>query len=224
MVNTDLVTAAVLVIGYPAAAVGLSLLQVAAPDLAVLAVATRRGGPDGLRPVRHRFRFWSREVGARSVARTWVLTIVVFLAMNLATAGLNSLLLADAEFQWRPQWSGPGFVAALLVTLFLDAGALFEENGWRGYALPQLRRRLHASSGEPDRGLAAPLRPERAAHRHPLAGHGGHPAVRHARPQGLTAQSDDVNREVNKRASPSNQCFALGGRDEGNTVLDIALD
>lgn len=94
--NTDLVTAVTLVVGFPAAAfaVGLSLMQVAAPDLAVLAVPWPRGGQEGRRPVRERLRFWSCEDGARSGIRTWALMITVFLTMNLATAGLNSLLLS----------------------------------------------------------------------------------------------------------------------------------
>ena len=63
---TGFITAARALIAYPAATVGvvLSLLQVAAPDLAVLGVSLIRGGRALRHAVTGRFRVWSREVGA----------------------------------------------------------------------------------------------------------------------------------------------------------------
>lgn len=142
--NTDLVTAVLLVVLYPAAALGvvLALLQVAAPDAAVLVVARRvRRGPGSLADVASRFRFWSRDVGARRGAAVWLQMIAAFVALSLATAGLNLLVLGPQEHRFVPPASALALVGGLLVALFLDAGALFEENGWRGYALPLLLRR-----------------------------------------------------------------------------------
>lgn len=136
--GSDLVTALRVVVVYPAAilGVGLALAQVAAPDLAVLVVALIRGGRGLLRAVGRRFRPWSPEVGARRGLRIWLLVVVVFSACNLAS-GLLHRALVPQDFVWHFSWS---MLALLPVAMFLDAGALLEENGWRGFALPVLLR------------------------------------------------------------------------------------
>lgn len=142
--NTDLVTAARLVIGYPAAAlaVALAVAQVAAPDLAVLVVTRRvRHGAASLAAVAARFRFWGRELSRRQGLTAWTSLVVTFVCLNLATAAVNSVVLNDQDWRWDPHvltWTLPG---TLLIAMFLDAGAVLEENGWRGYALPLLLRR-----------------------------------------------------------------------------------
>ncbi|MGY1665499.1 CPBP family intramembrane glutamic endopeptidase [Geodermatophilus sp. SYSU D00696] len=141
--NTDLVTAVRLVVEapYAAGAVGLAIAQVAAPDLALLVVAGLGFGSAGLLAVRRRWRPWSREVGRRRGLRVWVVTVVVFSAMNLASAGLHWLTLRDAGFVHSPPSLSLSFAAAFLVAMFLDAGAVFEESAWRGFALPLLQAR-----------------------------------------------------------------------------------
>ena len=136
--GSDLVTAVRVVVVYPAAilGVGLALAQVAAPDLAVLVVARIRGGRDLLRAVGRRFRPWSPEVGARRGLRIWLVVVVVFSACNLAS-GLLHRAFVRQDFAWHFSWS---MLALLPVAMFLDAGALLEENGWRGFALPVLLR------------------------------------------------------------------------------------
>lgn len=140
--TTDLVTAARLAVVHPAAILGilLSLAQVAAPDLAVLLVARRATGVGSLAAVRARFRPWSSGVGTRRGLLVWARMLAVFLGLSLATAGLDSLWLRPAEHVWDPPALSFGLLGALLVAMFLDAGALLEENGWRGYALPVLRQ------------------------------------------------------------------------------------
>ena len=136
--GSDLLTAARVLVVYPAATLGvlLALAQVAAPDLAVLVVARIRGGRALVRAVGSRFRPWSREVGARRGLLTWLAAVVVFSACNLA-AGLLHRAFVPQDLVWDLSWS---MLALLPVAMFLDAGALLEENGWRGFALPVLLR------------------------------------------------------------------------------------
>lgn len=140
--NTDLVTAARLVLAEPQALLGvlLALGQVAAPDIAVLAVGTIMGGGT-LTAVRRRLRFWSPAVGARRGLRLWAAMIALLCALNLATAGLNALTARDKGFEWTVQPLLWPLLIGLVVAMFLDGGAVFEENGWRGFALPLLQRR-----------------------------------------------------------------------------------
>jgi membrane protease YdiL (CAAX protease family) len=136
--SSDLLTALRVVVVYPAAILGvtLALAQVAAPDLAVLVVARIRGGRRLLRAVGSRFRPWSKEVGTRRGIRIWIAVVVVFSACNLVS-GLLHQAFVPSDFTWHFSWS---MLALLPVAMFLDAGALLEENGWRGFALPVLLR------------------------------------------------------------------------------------
>jgi uncharacterized protein len=90
-----------------------------------------------------RYRFWSRTAGWKRGLRTWGLMFFTFLAMSLATAGLNFLFVPSGNFEWvnTPilSWSFP---LALLASIFLDIGGVTEETGWRGFALPLLQARM----------------------------------------------------------------------------------
>ncbi|MGN9811735.1 CPBP family glutamic-type intramembrane protease [Micromonospora sp. BQ11] len=152
--NTDLVSAARLVLDDRRALAGvlLALTQVAAPDLAVLVVGVIAGGGH-LRRVGRRFRFWAPRLGARRGLTVWAGAVAVFTAMNLATAGLNALTADAYDFRWNvaPLWWP--LLVGLLVAMFLDAGAVFEENGWRGFALPLLQHRYGPLLGSVVLGL-----------------------------------------------------------------------
>ncbi|MFC4149994.1 CPBP family intramembrane glutamic endopeptidase [Micromonospora mangrovi] len=152
--NTDLVGAVRLVLADPRAlaGVGLSVVQVAAPDLAVLVVGLLAGG-DHLRRVGRRWRCWAPAVGRRRGLVIWLQVTVVFSAMNLATAGLNALTARDNGFVWNVRPLLWPFLLGLLVAMFLDGGAVFEENGWRGFALPLLQRRHGPLAGSVLLGL-----------------------------------------------------------------------
>jgi len=136
--SSDLLTAVRVVVVYPAAILGvtLALAQVAAPDLAVFFVARIRGGRRLLRAVGSRFRPWSNQVGARRGIRIWITVVVVFSACNLVSGLLHQAFVPN-DFTRPFSWS---MLALLPVAMFLDAGALLEENGWRGFALPVLLR------------------------------------------------------------------------------------
>ncbi len=143
--RTDFISAFRLVLLEPESTLGvfLSVLQPLSPDIAAFAVAALAFGLGGVVTLIRRYRFWSRDVGWRRGVRVWGLMLFTFLAMSLATAGLNYLLAPSGSFEWvnTPilSWAFP---LALLASIFLDIGGVTEETGWRGFALPLLQARM----------------------------------------------------------------------------------
>lgn len=141
--KTDLNTAFRVVLAAPVAIPGifLSIVQVAAVDIAVFIVAKLAYGQKGIADLKSRFRFWRREITLARGLKIWGICIVTFSLINLAAAGLNRLLF-PAFFSFDVNVSPVPFLLGLAIALFLDAGGLFEENGWRGFALPLLLHRF----------------------------------------------------------------------------------
>jgi len=143
--RTDFVSAGRLLALEPRSWLGvsLSILQPLSPDIAAFMVAGLAFGLGGVVVLVLRYRFWSKEVGWKRGLRTWGLMFVTFLAMSLATAGLNFLFAPSGSFEWvnTPilSWSFP---LAILASIFLDIGGVTEETGWRGFALPLLQARM----------------------------------------------------------------------------------
>lgn len=146
--RTDFVSAGRLVVLEPQSWLGvfLSILQPLSPDIAafgVAALAFGLGGIGGVVALIRRYRFWSNDVGWKRGLRVWGLMLITFLAMSLATAGLNYLFAPPGSFEWVNMpilsWSFP---LALLASIFLDIGGVTEETGWRGFALPLLQARM----------------------------------------------------------------------------------
>jgi len=141
--KTDLVTAFRVVLAAPEALPGvtLSIAQVAAVDIAVFIVVKTAYGHQGIADLKTRFRFWRRDIPWQRALRTWGICIVLFGLINLVAAELNKLMF-PAFFVWEVNLSPVHFLVSLAITLFLDVGGLFEENGWRGFTLPLLLKRF----------------------------------------------------------------------------------
>ena len=142
--KTDFVSAYKLAMEAPRAIPGiaLSILQPLSPDIAAFLVAAVAFGMIGVRRLVRGYRLWGGGVGWRRGLWAWALMVLTFLAMSLATAGLNYLFAPPGSFEWV---STPGlslaFPLALLASIFLDVGGVTEETGWRGFALPLLQER-----------------------------------------------------------------------------------
>jgi membrane protease YdiL (CAAX protease family) len=142
--KTDFVSAYKLAMEAPRAIPGiaLSILQPLSPDIAAFLLAAVAFGMIGVRRLVRGYRLWGGGVGWRRGLWAWALMVLTFLAMSLATAGLNYLFAPPGSFEWvsTPVLS-LAFPLALLASIFLDVGGVTEETGWRGFALPLLQER-----------------------------------------------------------------------------------
>lgn len=106
------------------------------PAIAAVVVTMWAMGRQGMRDLLARVARW------RVPLRWWLaaLTPAAFLGLALiAMAGAGKSLPSAADFG---RFSGIPAVGLAGVLLFIVLGAMGEETGWRGYALPQLQRRF----------------------------------------------------------------------------------
>lgn len=142
--NTDLVTAFRVILAAPEAFLGvfLSIGQVASVDIAVFIIAKIAYEKKGLLDLKNRFRFWRKEIKWQRGVKIWGVCLLTFSILNLATGALHNLLIAQSDFAWDINLFSTHFLIGFFIAMFLDTGAVFEENGWRGFALPLLQSRF----------------------------------------------------------------------------------
>jgi CAAX protease family protein len=106
------------------------------PAIAALVVTAWTMGRPGVRDLGARIARW------RVPLRWWLVAVspVAFLGLALAAMAAAGQALPNVGDFGR--FSGIPAVGLAGVLLFIFAGALGEETGWRGYALPQLQRRF----------------------------------------------------------------------------------
>lgn len=119
----------------------LLVLGSAVPSLAALLVCVRR--PSQVRELLARFRL---RIPWRDALPSFGLLFLVMIVGLGAVYALRSVL-PGPEYSRPVGIFGPGIVSALLVAALLDQGAVLEELGWRGYALPELQAGLLSPLG-----------------------------------------------------------------------------
>jgi membrane protease YdiL (CAAX protease family) len=110
------------------------------PSLAALVVTAATAGKPGIRRLLRRIVLW--RVGVR-----WYLFTVLFLPAlytlgTLAVPGALASFTPPSPLDWLVS---PGLLA--LVGTLVIGGPLFEEPGWRGFALPRMQRRWGPLAG-----------------------------------------------------------------------------
>ncbi len=119
-----------------------------APSVAAVVVALAADGWPALRLLLRRFHPCPDPDSRGSARRSYLLLLVAYVVVvsaYLTVARLTGTPEAFARIAESVAAMGVGTVVALLVMPLLDEGALFQELGWRGYALPLLLQRLSRS-------------------------------------------------------------------------------
>lgn len=109
-------------------------LAVYAPSISAVAVVWRTQGGGGLRL------FLARLLQWRIGWRWYAFLVLAFVLAHLAARGVAVLrgeAVPGIPYAWYMA------VPLALYWLFVDAGPIGEELGWRGFALPLLQRRFH---------------------------------------------------------------------------------
>jgi membrane protease YdiL (CAAX protease family) len=123
----------------------LLVLGSAVPSLAALIVCCW-SGPAQIRRLLTRFRPVGNGTPWRDALPSYGVLTAVLPPCLLAVYALRSLL-PGPEYSQPAGIFGPALAASLLTAAFLDQGAVLEELGWRGYALPELQAGLLSPLG-----------------------------------------------------------------------------
>ena len=126
-------------------ALWLLILGSAVPSLAALVVCGWSGRSQ-IRRLLARFRPVGAGTPWRGALRSYGLLIVVLPTCLLSVYALRTLL-PGPDYSQPAGIFGPALAASLLTVAFLDQGAVLEELGWRGYALPELQAGLLSPLG-----------------------------------------------------------------------------
>jgi membrane protease YdiL (CAAX protease family) len=123
----------------------LLVLGSAVPSLAALIVCGW-SGPRQIRRLLARFRPVGSGTPWRTALRSYGLLVAVLPACLLTVYALR-WLLPGPDYSLPAGIFGPALAASLLTAAVLDQGAVLEELGWRGYALPELQAGLLSPLG-----------------------------------------------------------------------------
>lgn len=108
----------------------------AVPGLAALIVCARRPAQ-----VAELFARFGLRIPWRDALRH-LATLCLLMVLGLAAVYALRLLLPGPEYSQPGDLFGPALISALLMSALLDQGAVLEELGWRGFALPELQAGL----------------------------------------------------------------------------------
>jgi len=106
------------------------------PAIAALVVTAWTMGRPGMRDLGARLVRW------RVPLRWWLVAVSPVVFLGLALAAMDAAGRALPNMGDFGRFSGTPAIGLAGVLLLIFAGALGEETGWRGYALPQLQRRF----------------------------------------------------------------------------------
>jgi membrane protease YdiL (CAAX protease family) len=106
------------------------------PAVAALVVTACTMGRPGVRDLGARMARW------RVPLRWWLVAVSPLMFMGLALAAVTAAGRALPSVGGFGRFSGTPAIGLAGVALIIFVGALGEETGWRGYALPQLQRRF----------------------------------------------------------------------------------
>lgn len=122
----------------------LVLAFVVAPTVAALAVAAMADGRRGVLSLLARLKPWGRGTPPAQALRAYAVLLFGYAACVslyvLVAWSADGAAVVDQMFA-SVAAIGVGTLAGLFISPFLDEGGLFQELGWRGYALPLLLAR-----------------------------------------------------------------------------------
>jgi hypothetical protein len=81
-------------------------------------------------------------VSTASALKAYLFLFIIIPIVLLIIFGIRQIIPGDFEYIHADNILGPGFLAALLLSAFVDQGGVLEELGWRGFGQPNLQEKL----------------------------------------------------------------------------------